>query len=91
VLNCVFLITKIEILFYICLSLVYSLLINENDFSLEIKSINTIKNLTFLHIVESLIFSIINESFAFSNIAKNSIFFKTTKTLIFLNFFTIFN
>ena len=81
-LNCIFLITKIKILFYIYLSLIYSFIINKNNFSLEIELINTIKKLISLYIIENLIFLIINKSFASSNIAK---------TLISLNSFTTFN
>ncbi len=90
-LNCVFLITKIEILFYICFSLVYSLIINENNFSLKIESINVVKNSIFLYIVENSISLFASESFAFFNIAKNLIFFKIAQILIFLNFLTISN
>jgi len=82
VLNCVFLTTKIKILFYICFSLTYSFIINENNFSLEIELINTIKKLTFSHIVRNLMSSIVNKSFAS---------FNATKILISLNFFIIFN
>jgi len=88
VLSYIFLITKIKILFYICFSLIYSFVINENNFSLEIELINIVKNLIFSYIVENLISLIVSESFASSNIAKNSIFFEIAKTLIFLNSFT---
>ncbi len=81
-LNCVFSIIKIEILFYICFFLVYSFIIDKNNFSLEIKLVNIVKKLIFLYIVKNLIFLIVNKSFASSNIAK---------TLIFLNIFIIFD
>ncbi len=80
--NCVFLTTKIEILFYIRLSLTHSLIINENDFSLEIELVNVVKKLTFSYIVKNLMSLIVNKSFASSNIVK---------TLISLNFFITFN
>jgi len=82
VLNYIFLITKIEILFYICLSLIHSLIIDKNNFFLEIESINIVKKSISLYIVENLISLIVNKSFASSNI---------TKILIFLNSFTIFD
>jgi len=82
ILNYIFLITKIEILFYICLFLIYSFIINKNNFSLKIELINTIKKLTFLYIVKNSISLIVNKSFASSNIVKTSIS---------LNSFTIFN
>jgi len=82
VFNCVFLTTKIEILFYIRLSLTHSLIINENDFSLEIELVNVVKKLTFSYIVKNLMSLIVNKSFASSNIVK---------TLISLNFFITFN
>jgi len=91
VLNCVFLITKIEILFYICLSLAYSLVINKNNFFLKIESINVVKNSISLYIVENSISLIASKNSVFFNIAKNSIFFKIAKTLISLNSFTISN
>ncbi len=81
-LNYIFLITKIEILFYICLSLIHSLIIDKNNFFLEIESINIVKKSISLYIVENLISLIVNKSFASSNI---------TKILIFLNSFTIFD
>jgi len=90
-LNYVFSITKIEILFYICLSLIYSLIINENNFFLKIESIIIIENSTFLYIIENSIFLIANKSSTFSNTTKNSIFFEIAKILMFLNSFTIFN
>jgi len=82
VLNYIFLITKIEILFYIYFSLIHSFIINKNNFSLKIKLINAIKKLTSSHIIKNSISLIINKSFASFNVIK---------TLIFLNFFTIFN
>jgi len=91
VLNCIFSITKIEILFYICLFLTHFLVINKNNFSLKIESINAIKNSISLHIVENLISLIVNKSFASSNVAKNLMFFKIAKTLIFLNSFITLN
>jgi len=91
VLNYVFLITKIEILFYICFFLIYSFVINENNFFSKIKSINVVKNSISSYIVENSISLIVDENFAFSNIAKNSIFFEIAKILIFLNSFTIFD
>ena len=81
-LNYIFLITKIEILFYICLSLIHSLIIDKNNFFLEIESINIVKKSISLYIIENLISLIVNKSFASSNI---------TKILIFLNSFTIFD
>jgi len=82
VLDCVFLTTKIEVLFYIYFSLTHFFIINENNFSLEIESINTIKKLISSHIVKNLISLIVNKSFASSNIVETSIF---------LNSFTIFD
>ncbi len=81
-LNCVFLITKIEILFYICLSLAYSFIINKNNFFLKIELINIIKNSISLRTIKNSISLIVNKNFISFNIAK---------TLISLNFFTIFN
>jgi len=91
VLDCIFSITKIEILFYICLSLTHSLVINKNNFSLEIKLINIVKNLISSHIVKNSISLIVDKSFASSNIAKNSMFFEIAKTLMSLNSLTTFN
>jgi len=82
VLNYVFLITKIKILFYICLFLTHSFIINENDFFLEIELVNTIKKLTFSHIIKNLMFLIVDKSFASFNIVE---------ILISLNSFTIFD
>ncbi len=81
-LNYVFLITKIKILFYICLFLTHSFIINENDFFLEIELVNTIKKLTFSHIIKNLMFLIVDKSFASFNIVE---------ILISLNSFTIFD
>jgi len=89
VLNYVFLATKIEILFYICLLLAYSLVINKNNFFLKIKLIDVVKNSIFLHIVKNSISLIVDKSFASISIAKNLIFFEIAKTSIFLNSFTI--
>jgi len=82
VFNYIFLITKIEISFHICLFLAHSLIMNENDFSLEIESIKVVKKLTSSHIVKNLISLIVDKSFASSN---------ATKTLMFLNSFTTLN
>ncbi len=81
-LNCVFLITKIEILFYICLSLAYSFIINKNNFFLKIELIDIIKKSISLRTIKNSISLIVNKNFISFNIAK---------TLISLNFFTIFN
>ena len=81
-LNCIFLITKIEILFYICFFLICFFIINKNSFFLEIKSINIVKKSISLYIVKKSIFLIVDKNFASSNIVE---------TLIFSNFFTIFN
>ena len=81
-LNYIFLTTKIEILFYIYFFLIYFLIINKNNFSLEIKLINVVKKLISLYIVKNLIFLIVN---------KSSISFNIAKTLISLNSFTIFD
>ena len=81
-LNYVFLITKIKILFYICLFLTHSFIINENDFFLEIELVSTIKKLTFSHIIKNLMFLIVDKSFASFNIVE---------ILISLNSFTIFD
>ncbi len=62
--------------------MIYFVIINENDFSLEIKLVNTIKKSISLRTIKNSISLIVNKSFAFSNVIK---------TLISSNSFTTFD